>query len=147
MELHTLSPEKGSKTKRKRLGRGTGSGLGKTSGKGHKGQRARSGGGVRPGFEGGQMPIQRRLPKRGFTNIFKTVVNTVNLRDLKSFESGATVDKEALYAAGLVKGACDGVKLLGSGDINLPLSVKLNAASKAAIAKIEAAGGSFEVLS
>ncbi|RJP85004.1 MAG: 50S ribosomal protein L15 [Desulfobacteraceae bacterium] len=147
MKLSDLSPAKGAKTSRKRLGKGPGSGLGKTSGKGHKGHRARSGGGVRPGFEGGQMPIHRRLPKRGFTNIFKLVVSTINIKDLERFESGSVVDEALLYSSGLLKGKCDVIKLLGSGEINFPLTVKLNAASKSAISKIEAAGGKIEVLS
>ena len=147
MELSELAPEKGAKSSRKRLGKGPGSGLGKTSGKGHKGHRARSGGGVRPGFEGGQMPIHRRLPKRGFTNIFKSVVSTINVRDLQRFESGSIVDDALLFSSGLLKGQCDTIKLLGAGEINIPLTVKLNAASKSAIAKVEAAGGKFEVLS
>jgi large subunit ribosomal protein L15 len=147
MKLHELAPEKGAKFSRKRLGKGPGSGLGKTSGKGHKGHKARSGGGVRPGFEGGQMPIHRRLPKRGFTNIFKSVVATINIKDLQRFESGSVVDEALLISTGLLKGRCDMVKLLGAGDINIPLTVKLNAASKGAIAKVEAAGGKFEALS
>jgi large subunit ribosomal protein L15 len=147
MKLHELAPEKGAKSSRKRLGKGPGSGLGKTSGKGHKGHKARSGGGVRPGFEGGQMPIHRRLPKRGFTNIFKSVVATINIKDLQRFESGSVVDEALLISTGLLKGRCDMVKLLGAGDINIPLTVKLNAASKGAIAKVEAAGGKFEALS
>jgi len=147
MKLHELAPEKGAKSSRKRLGKGPGSGLGKTSGKGHKGHKARSGGGVRPGFEGGQMPIHRRLPKRGFTNIFKSVVSTINIKDLQRFESGSVIDEALLISSGLLKGQCDMVKLLGSGDINIPLTVKLNAASKGAIAKVEAAGGKFEALS
>jgi large subunit ribosomal protein L15 len=147
MKLHELAPEKGAKSSRKRLGKGPGSGLGKTSGKGHKGHKARSGGGVRPGFEGGQMPIHRRLPKRGFTNIFKSVVSTINIKDLQRFESGSVIDEALLISSGLLKGRCDMVKLLGAGDINIPLTVKLNAASKGAIAKVEAAGGKFEALS
>ena len=147
MKLHELAPEKGAKSSRKRLGKGPGSGLGKTSGKGHKGHKARSGGGVRPGFEGGQMPIHRRLPKRGFTNIFKSVVATINIKDLQRFESGSVVDEALLISTGLLKGRCDMVKLLGAGDIYIPLTVKLNAASKGAIAKVEAAGGKFEALS
>jgi large subunit ribosomal protein L15 len=147
MKLHELAPEKGAKSSRKRLGKGPGSGLGKTSGKGHKGHKARSGGGVRPGFEGGQMPIHRRLPKRGFTNIFKSVVSTINIKDLQRFESGSVIDKALLISSGLLKGRCDMVKLLGAGDINIPLTVKLNAASKGAIAKVEAAGGKFEAFS
>jgi len=147
MKLSELAPAKGAKTSRKRLGKGPGSGLGKTSGKGHKGHRARSGGGVRPGFEGGQMPIHRRLPKRGFTNIFKSVVCTINISDLQRFESGSIVDEALLFNSGLLKGHCDMIKLLGTGDINIPLTIKINAASKSAIAKVEAAGGKFEVLS
>jgi large subunit ribosomal protein L15 len=147
MKLHELAPEKGAKSSRKRLGKGPGSGLGKTSGKGHKGHKARSGGGVRPGFEGGQMPIHRRLPKRGFTNIFKSVVSTINIKDLQRFESGSVIDEALLISSGLLKGRCDMVKLLGAGDINIPLTIKLNAASKGAIAKVEAAGGKFEALS
>lgn len=147
MKLSELAPEKGAKSSRKRLGKGPGSGLGKTSGKGHKGHRARSGGGVRPGFEGGQMPIHRRLPKRGFTNIFKSVVATINIKDLNRFESGSVVDESLLLSSGLLKGQCDMIKLLGSGEINIPLTVRLNAASKTAITKVEAAGGKFEALS
>ncbi len=147
MRLNELSPAEGSKSSRKRKGRGVGSGLGKTAGKGSKGHRARSGGGVRPGFEGGQMPIHRRLPKRGFANIFKTNVVIVNIVDLKRFESGAIVDKETLSSAGMVKGQYDAIKLLGKGEIDFPLTVKVNAASKSAIDKIEAAGGKVEVLS
>ena len=147
MWLNELSPAEGSKSSRKRKGRGVASGLGKTSGKGSKGHRARSGGGVRPGFEGGQMPIHRRLPKRGFTNIFKTAVVIVNIADLKKFESGTVVDKAMLVSAGMAKGHYDAIKLLGKGEINFPLTVKVNAASKIAIEKIEAAGGKVEVLS
>lgn len=147
MKLNELSPAEGSKSSRKRLGRGPGSGLGKTAGRGHKGQRARSGGKVRAGFEGGQMPIHRRLPKRGFTNIFKTVVQTINVRDLQKFDSGAVVDQQALHAIGMVKGSYDMIKLLGQGDIDFPLTVKVHAASKKAIEKVEAAGGKIEVIS
>lgn len=147
MKLNELAPAEGSKSSRKRKGRGPGSGLGKTAGRGHKGQNARSGGGVRPGYEGGQMPIHRRLPKRGFTNIFKTVVHTINIRDLKKFQSGAVVDLPALHAAGLTKGAFDQVKLLSQGDIDFPLTVKVHAASKKAVEKLEAAGGKIEVIS
>ena len=123
MKLHELSPAEGSTSSRKRKGRGPGSGLGKTAGRGHKGQRARSGGGTRPGFEGGQMPIHRRLPKRGFTNIFKKIVHTINIRDLHKFESGAVVDQQALRTVGMAKGPCDMIKLLGQGDIDFPLTV------------------------
>jgi len=147
MKLNELSPAEGSRSSRKRKGRGVGSGLGKTAGKGSKGHRARSGGGVRPGFEGGQMPIHRRLPKRGFTNIFKANVVIVNITDLKRFESGAIVDEQTLLSAGMAKGTYDAIKLLGKGDIDFPLTVKVNAASKRAIEKIEAAGGKVEVLS
>lgn len=141
MKLHELSPAEGAKKPRKRLGRGVGSGWGKTAGRGSKGHNARSGGGVRPGFEGGQMPIHRRLPKRGFTNIFKKKIAVVNLRDLTRFQSGDTIDQAALIQAGLVKGSIDGIKLLGFGDIDYPLTVRLDAVSESARKKIEAAGG------
>ncbi len=147
MKLNELSPAEGSRSSRKRLGRGVGSGLGKTAGRGSKGHRSRSGGGVRPGFEGGQMPIHRRLPKRGFTNIFKKSIVILNIVDLKRFESGSIVDEETLLAAGMAKGQYDAIKLLGQGDIDFPLTVKVNAASKSAIDKIEAAGGKVEVIS
>ncbi|MFZ7124695.1 MAG: 50S ribosomal protein L15 [Desulfobacterales bacterium] len=146
MKLHELSPAEGSKTSRNRVGRGVGSGWGKTSGRGSKGVNARSGGGVRPGYEGGQMPIQRRLPKRGFTNIFKKKIALVNVGDLAGFEAGSTVDEEELIRKGLVKGRYDGIKLLGNGDIDRAVTVKLNAASRSAREKIEAAGGSVEVI-
>lgn len=146
MKLNELSPSKGSKKSRKRLGRGPGSGTGKTSGKGHKGHKARSGGGVRPGFEGGQMPIQRRLPKTGFTNIFKKEFAVINVRDLLKFESGSTVDEAILVRSGIIKGRRDGIKLLAQGDINFPLTVKVNGASGAAKEKIEKAGGKVEVI-
>ncbi|MBU1181441.1 MAG: 50S ribosomal protein L15 [Pseudomonadota bacterium] len=146
MKLHELSPPKGSKRSRKRLGRGPGSGTGKTSGKGHKGQNARSGGGVRPGFEGGQMPIQRRLPKVGFVNIFKKKIAIVNIRDLLAFESGSVVDEAALIRSGIIKGRRDGVKLLSQGDIAFPLTLKVNWASRIAKEKIEKAGGMVEVI-
>lgn len=146
MKLNELSPAKGSKKNRKRLGRGVGSGTGKTAGRGTKGHNSRSGGGVRPGFEGGQMPIHRRLPKRGFTNIFKKRFITVNLRDLSRFESGSTVDETALIRSGLVKGKRDGIKLLGHGEIQYPLTVKVNRISENARQKIEAAGGNVEVI-
>lgn len=145
MRLHDLTPAKGSNKSRKRLGRGIGSGLGKTAGRGYKGQKARSGGGTRPGFEGGQMPIHRRLPKRGFTNVFKKIYALVNVRDLTVFESGSVVDDMALCAAGIVKGPRDGIKLLANGEISVPLTVKVDKASKAAVDKIQAAGGSVEV--
>jgi len=146
MKLHELSPPKGSKRSRKRLGRGPGSGTGKTSGKGHKGQNARSGGGVRPGFEGGQMPIQRRLPKVGFVNIFKKRIAIVNIRDLSKFESGSVVDEAALIRSGIIKGKRDGIKLLSQGDIAFPLTLKVNWASRIAKEKIEKAGGMVEVI-
>lgn len=146
MKLNELSPPSGSRKSRRRLGRGVGSGRGKTAGRGTKGQNSRSGGGVRPGFEGGQMPIQRRLPKRGFTNIFQKKIVAINIRDLKRFESGAVVDEAALVRAGLVKGQRDGIKLLGHGDINIPLTIKVNSISKSAKAKIESAGGKVEVV-
>lgn len=145
MKLNELSPASGSRKSRKRLGRGVGSGTGKTAGRGTKGLNSRSGGGVRPGFEGGQMPLHRRLPKRGFTNIFKKHFAVINIRDLSRFESGSTVDEAALIKAGLVKGKRDGIKLLGLGNIDYPLTVKVSQASRGAIEKIQAAGGSVEV--
>ena len=144
MRLHELSPADGSRKQRKRLGRGVASGSGKTAARGNKGHNQRSGGGVRPGFEGGQMPIHRRLPKRGFTNIFKKKICIVNISDLGSFESGSTVDEAGLVQKGFVKGKRDGIKLLGNGEINYPLTIKLDLISKSAREKIEAAGGSIE---
>ena len=147
MKLHELSPAEGSKKAVKRIGRGVGSGQGKTAGKGHKGQKARSGYSRRPGFEGGQMPLQRRLPKRGFNNIFATEYAIVNVSDLNDrFEDGATVDAESLVASGLIKKTLDGIKVLGKGDITKVLNVKVDAVSESAKAKIEAAGGKVEVL-
>ena len=146
MQLNVLSPAQGSQKPRKRLGRGVGSGRGKTSGRGTKGQNSRSGGGVRPGFEGGQMPIHRRLPKRGFTNIFKKNVVVINIRDLMRFEKDSVVDEAELLRTGLVKGKRDGIKLLGQGEIKYPLTIKVHGASKSAKEKIEAAGGRVEVL-
>ncbi len=146
MKLNELSPAPGSRTSSKRLGRGVGSGKGKTAGRGTKGYNSRSGGGVRPGYEGGQMPLQRRLPKRGFTNIFRKRIAVINIRDLSRFESGSLVDKTTLVNAGLIKGRQDGVKLLGQGEISYPLEVKVNHVSKSAREKIEAAGGKVEVL-
>jgi len=146
MKLHELSPAAKSRKSNKRLGRGVGSGWGKTAGRGSKGYNSRSGGGVRPGYEGGQMPIQRRLPKRGFTNVFRKKIEVINLRDLLAFESGSLVDEAALVKAGLVKGQKDGIKLLGNGEIRVALNVKLNQISKNARKKIEAAGGSVEVV-
>ena len=146
MKLNQLSPAPGSRHKPRRLGRGVGSGYGKTAGRGTKGQNSRSGGGVRPGYEGGQMPLHRRLPKRGFTNIFRKRMAVVNLRDLARFESGTLVNEAALVAAGLVKGKRDGIKLLGIGEIEHPLTVRLNAVSRSAKEKIEASGGTVEVI-
>ncbi|RJQ85169.1 MAG: 50S ribosomal protein L15 [Desulfobacteraceae bacterium] len=145
MKLHELKPAKGATKDRKRKGRGVGSGGGKTAGRGSKGQNARSGVGIRPGWEGGQMPLHRRLPKRGFTNIFKKEIAVINVRDLETFESGSVVDRAALIRQGLLKGRYDGVKLLGQGDISVALTVKLDAISRSAKGKIEAAGGSVEV--
>ena len=144
MKLHELSPPEGARRSSKRLGRGPGSGRGKTAGRGSKGQKSRSGGGVRPGYEGGQMPLQRRLPKRGFTNVFKKQYAIVNIRDLKLFEKGAVIDEEALVKAGLIKGKHDGVKLLGHGAVDCALTVKVHRCSKSAQAHIEAAGGQVE---
>ncbi|MGA8180138.1 MAG: 50S ribosomal protein L15 [Desulfobacterales bacterium] len=145
MKLNELLPPEGSRKARKRVGRGVGSGHGKTAGRGSKGHNSRSGGGVRPGFEGGQMPLQRRLPKRGFTNIFKKKIVVLNIRDLARFESGSIVDEAALVRIGLVKGQRDGIKILGKGEITVPLTVKVNGASKNAREKVLAAGGSIEV--
>lgn len=145
MQLNELLPPKGSRRTRKRVGRGVGSGKGKTAGRGTKGHNSRSGGGVRPGFEGGQMPLHRRLPKRGFTNIFKKKISVINIRDLARFESGSIVDEAALIQAGLVKGQRDGIKLLGQGEIKIPLTIKVNEVSKNAREKIIAAGGNIEV--
>jgi large subunit ribosomal protein L15 len=146
MDLSNLSPPKGSVKNRKRVGRGPGSGHGKTSCRGHKGQKARSGGKVRPGFEGGQMPLSRRLPKRGFTNIFKKQYALVQVRDLMYFENGSVIDPAVLVESGLVAALLDGVKLLGNGDIDKPLTVKVHKCSQAAQAKIIAAGGTVEVI-
>ena len=146
MKLNELSPPKGSRKARKRIGRGPGSGKGTTAARGYNGHNSRSGGGVRPGFEGGQMPIHRRLPKRGFTNIFRKKIAIINIRDLAKFESGSIVDETALIKAGLIKGKRDGIKLLGGGDINMPLTIRLNKVSKAAAEKITAAAGQIERL-
>lgn len=149
MKLHDLRPNAGGGTKsKKRLGRGIGSGLGKTSGKGHKGQNARSGGGVRPGFEGGQMPLFRRIPKRGFTNIFAKVYATINVEDLNRFTDDTVVTPELLFNEGIVKKgkAKDGIKILGNGEINVKLTVQAHQFSKTAAEKIEAAGGKVEVI-
>lgn len=146
MDLSNLKPAIGSTKNRKRIGRGHGSGTGKTAGKGHKGQKARSGGSVKPGFEGGQMPLQRRLPKRGFTPLAKKVYALVNLRDLDVFEAGAVVDLAALGKAGLVSNVLDGIKILGDGEIAKSLTVQAHKFSKSAQEKIEAAGGKAEVI-
>jgi large subunit ribosomal protein L15 len=146
MKLNELSPARGSRKASKRLGHGVGSGSGKTAGRGNKGYNSRSGGGVRPGFEGGQMPLQRRLPKRGFTNKFKKNIAVVNIRDLAKFDEGSVVDAAALAQARLVKGKRDAVKLLGHGEIKYALDVKVNSVSQSAREKIEAAGGKVEVI-
>lgn len=147
MKLHELSPAAGSTKVAKRIGRGHGSGNGKTAGKGHKGQNARSGGGVRPGFEGGQMPLQRRVPKRGFNNIFAKQYVTVNVSDLEArFEAGAEIDTKAIVASGLVKNPRDGIKVLANGEVTKAFTITVADASKAAIEKIAAAGGSLTTL-
>ena len=147
MNLHELAPVMGSTHVNKRKGRGTGTGNGKTAGRGHKGQKARAGRGMRPGFEGGQMPLQRRVPKRGFVNIFGKEFSIVNVSALdQSFEDGAVVDIDALIEKGLVKKVLDGVKILGNGEISKKLTVQVNAYSEAAKQKIEAAGGKAEVI-
>ena len=145
MKLHDLKPAEGATASRKRLGRGIGSGLGKTSGKGHKGAKARSGGGKRPGFEGGQMPLTMRLPKRGFTNKWRVEYATVNVDRLNIFEDGATVSPVELIQAGILKNVQDGVKILGNGEITKKLTVQANKFSESAKEKIEAAGGKVEV--
>ncbi|MGI6170020.1 MAG: 50S ribosomal protein L15 [Christensenellales bacterium] len=147
MKLHELKPAEGARTSVKRLGRGTGSGLGKTSGRGHKGQKARSGGGVRPGFEGGQMPLSRRLPKRGFTNIFAKVYAVVNVSDLEALDAGTVVTAELLKEKRIIRKINDGLKVLGNGELTKKLDVKAVKVSKAAQEKIEAAGGKVEVIS
>ena len=145
MKLHDLKPAVGATTAPKRLGRGIGSGLGKTSGKGHKGAKARSGGGKRPGFEGGQMPLTMRLPKRGFTNKWRVEYATVNVDRLNIFEDGAVVSPVELIESGILKNVKDGVKILGNGEITRKLTVKANKFSESAKEKIEAAGGKVEV--
>ena len=146
MKLHDLKPAVGATTAPKRLGRGVGSGLGKTSGKGHKGAKARSGGGKRPGFEGGQMPLTMRLPKRGFTNIFRKEYVAVNIDRLEMFEDGAVVTPVTLIEYGIIKNVQDGVKILGNGEITKKLTVQANKFTATAKEKIEAAGGKAEVI-
>ena len=147
MKLHTLAPAEGATKERKRLGRGVGSGTGKTSGKGHKGQNARSGGGVRPGFEGGQLPLFRRLPKRGFSNAdFKVRYAVINLSDLNRFEDGAVVTPEILKEMGLVKSQLDGIKVLGNGTLEKKVNVKAHKFSSVAKEQIEKMGGKAEVI-
>ncbi len=146
MRLHELRPAEGAKKSPKRIGRGAGSGWGKTAGKGQKGQNSRSGGGVRPGFEGGQMPLYRRLPKRGFTNIFAKEYTCINVDRLNIFENGTEVTPELLLETKMVKKLNDGIKILGNGNIEKQLTVKANKISKAAAEKIEAAGGKVEVI-
>jgi large subunit ribosomal protein L15 len=146
MKLNQLTATPGSTKAPKRIGRGYGSGNGKTAGKGHKGQKARAGRGMRPGFEGGQMPLQRRMPKRGFNNIFAADIVAINVGSLNKFEDGAVVDAAALVAAGILKKTGDGVKVLANGELQKKLTVKATAFSEAAKAKIEAAGGKAEVI-
>jgi large subunit ribosomal protein L15 len=144
MKLHELRPPEGSRKKRRRVGRGEGSGRGKTAGRGTKGQNARSGGGVSVGFEGGQMPLQRRIPKRGFTNIFGKEYEIINVKDLRNFASGETIDREKLREAGLIKKSV-GLKLLGVGEISHPLTIRVDMVSRTAREKIESVGGTVEV--
>ena len=145
MKLHELQPAAGSVTAPKRLGRGVGSGLGKTSGKGHKGAKARSGGGKRPGFEGGQMPLYRRVPKKGFTNIFRTEYATVNVGQLEAFDNGAVVTAAMLKEAKIIRKTLDGVKVLGNGELTKKLTVEAAKFTASAKEKIEALGGKAEV--
>ena len=146
MDLSNLRPAYGSTSNKKRIGRGHGCGTAKTAGKGHKGQNARSGGGVKAGFEGGQMPLQRRLPKRGFTPLNRKEYALVNLRDLELFEAGSVVDIETMGKAGLVSNIKDGIKVLGDGELTKALTVKAHKFSKSAQTRIEAAGGTVEVI-
>ncbi|MBO2945800.1 50S ribosomal protein L15 [Paenibacillus sp. F411] len=146
MKLHELSPAAGSRKERKRVGRGTSSGTGKTSGRGHKGQNSRSGGGVRPGFEGGQNPLYRRLPKRGFVNPTRKEYAVVNIEELNSFAEGTEVTPEVLVESGIVKNTKSGIKILGNGEVSVKLTVKANKFSQTAVEKIEAAGGKTEVI-
>lgn len=146
MRLQDLSSAEGSKKASRRVGRGHGSGHGKTSGRGHKGQKARSGGGVRPGFEGGQMPLQRRVPKRGFNNIFAKKIIAINVGRLEVFEDGTVVDVQMLRDRGIVKNSFDGIKILSNGELTKKLTVKVNAFSETAKQKIESVGGKAEVI-
>ena len=146
MKLHELKPAEGAHKDKTCLGRGTGSGCGKTSGRGHKGQKSRSGGGVRPGFEGGQMPIYRRLPKRGFKNIWRKEYAEVNVATLNIFDDDTTVDAVALVEIGILKNVLDGVRILGDGELTKKLNVKAQGFTKTAIQKIEAVGGTAEVI-
>ena len=146
MNLHELSPAEGSTKSSRRIGRGHGSGWGKTAGKGHKGQKARSGGSIRPGFEGGQMPLQRRIPKRGFNNIFAKNIVAINVSALEAFDNDAEVTAEALIEKGIINKAYDGVKILGNGTLTKKLNVKVAAYSESAKQKIESAGGKAEVI-
>jgi large subunit ribosomal protein L15 len=144
MKLHELRLPNGSRKKRKRIGRGKGTGSGETAGKGTKGQNARSGGGVHLGFEGGQMPLQRRIPKRGFTNIFKKQYEIINIKDLQQFKPGEVINRDTLIAKGLVKRSWE-IKLLGKGELSTPLKITVNKASQAAKKKIESVGGEIEI--
>jgi large subunit ribosomal protein L15 len=146
MRLNELKPSTRFRKQRKRVGRGQGSGHGKTACRGTKGQKSRSGSATRPGFEGGQMPLKRRLPKRGFTNIFRKKYALVNIKDLNIFEEGTIVDNEVLIKCGLIKGNYDGIKVLGNGEITYPITLKVHRLSKKAKDKIEAAGGKVEVV-
>ena len=146
MKLNDLSPAEGSRKSRKRVGRGPGSGHGKTSCKGHKGQKARSGASIGAGFEGGQMPLQRRLPKRGFANHFKKIYDLININDLNGCEPNSVINLDKLKELGFYKGAKDGIKLLGNGELAHPVEIQVNKASKEAIKKIEAAGGKIELI-
>jgi large subunit ribosomal protein L15 len=146
MKLHELAPAPGSRHVKKRVGRGIGSGTGKTAGSGHKGQKARSGGGVRPGFEGGQNPLFRRLPKRGFNNVNRKEYAVVNLEVLNNFAAGTEVTPEVLFESGIVKNAKSGIKILGNGELTVQLTVKANKFSQSAVDKIQAAGGKSEVI-
>ena len=146
MRLNDLSPLKGTRKKTKRVGRGEGSGHGKTSCRGHKGQKSRSGASIRPGFEGGQMPLQRRLPKRGFKNLFKTEYEIIHVRDLNKLDQGSSLDIDSLKNAGLIRGSKKKVKILGDGEISAPIEIRVHKVTRAARQKIEAAGGKIELI-